>query len=186
MDMKRFSDLYASRFRPLNEADGLPEWKREIERPEIDADIMRGALGAIFDHHQRLSEDGAKIIGAPRLGEVMLAYRRAAESSRRPDQEEAGKYRPLPFCGACNRGTMWVLIDLDNCELVDPLHPREGRGSTVAIRTICTCQVDGNGLPGELPAWYTPDRQVALDAIAGLDGAPGVASSLDLLQGATT
>ena len=58
----------------MTAADGLAEWAEMIRN--TDADAMREALDAISAHHCRLTEDGGRTIGAPRLGEVRAALAR--------------------------------------------------------------------------------------------------------------
>jgi hypothetical protein len=76
MNSQNFTEMYAARFRPLTEADGLREWTAMIAQAEPDR--MREALDSIADHHRRLSEDSGKTIAPPRLGEVKAALARVA------------------------------------------------------------------------------------------------------------
>jgi len=182
MNFEAFSKQYAARFRPLGDADGLTEWIRDIDKPEIEAETMRMALNQIEDHHHRLSDDGVRTIAAPRLGEVMIAYRRVAEVRNTPGQATPGRKRSLPLCGVCDSGHMWILLDMENIECVDPRAPSPTRGRTVIIRTLCTCQVDRMGRPGELPAWYTNKREVAIQALSGLGDEVRVIEPAELLR----
>ena len=169
MNFEAFQHVYASRWRPLTRADGLPEWMRDIERDDIDEAIMRSALSDVQSHHDRLSDGGSKIIAAPRLGEVMAAYRRVGEV-RAP----AGrKRRHRPKCGACDDGVLWVLVSMGggalDIEMADIRKPRRTYGRIKVLMSCCVCQDDVNGVPGELPPDgmpYFASKQNALDAVA--------------------
>lgn len=129
-----FNALFASRFRSLNETDGMPEWKAEIERDNVDADIMREAINALYDKHQRLSSGGEKYLAAPRLPEVMGTYR----------QIEASKkvYVPpsytCPRCG--NSGWAMGLKTMDGY-WIDPMHPKRVGRTLYHSLIACKCEL---------------------------------------------
>lgn len=87
MQWGEFAHQFASRFRPLGSDDGVPEWIREIEKPEIEAGVMRVALARIdADHRDRAGKTGYTV-ASPRLGEVLAVYREVeAEEDARPYQ----------------------------------------------------------------------------------------------------
>lgn len=101
MRFEAFLDMYGSRWRPLGEADGLPEWIKEIGLPGIQEGVMRVAIARIAAAHLNRQKETGYIVEKPRLGEVMMAYREA--------EEKATAYEmPDIKCSHCH-GSGWCL-----------------------------------------------------------------------------
>jgi hypothetical protein len=169
MNEGNFFEMYAARFRPLTSQDGLSEWKPLISA--ADPAKMRQALDGIVEHHQRIMEETGRTVAAPRLGEVRASYNRLASQ---PEASAPRQPRNRPTCGECDNGHLWFLVAMDAVAIADIRQPRATYpGKVAAMRSVCICQDDVNGQPGELPPDEIPyfaRREHAEMALAKWEG----------------
>ena len=164
MNADNFFEMYASKFRPLTEADGLKEWTPLIK--EANPDLMRRTLEAIDDHHRRLSESLGKVIGAPRLGEIESVYQRVCNEINL-DRQRGNQVEPP------RHPLLWLLMDADTYHLADIRRPRSAYvGPIEAVSSICAGPMDGEREDPFRPDLPKPEKCPAYasknDALAAL------------------
>jgi hypothetical protein len=142
MNFAKFERMFGSRFRPLGEADGLPEWAAEIGRPEVDEGTMRTVLARLSDRHRRMTAELGREPDKPRLGEIMAMYGAVAkETAATAWRETADRLR----CSHCD-GSGWAMaVRHESGRYALPtgaVRALGGRWSIVAVP--CHCPLGGS------------------------------------------
>jgi len=130
MIWSRLQEMYAARWRKLTEADGWNEWANATA--DLDEDIMLKALDSIVEHHQRLSEGGAKDVYPPRLPEVLGAYRRVDASSK-------PYIPPKVTCAKCHGSGWGYGLKTKKGWYLDPKYPKKTDGNLYMTLIPCAC-----------------------------------------------
>lgn len=106
MDWTKFYDLYAANFRPLNERDGLRNWKEFTDTVD-DVELFVSALEELAERYAIAKERGDWQT-PPGLYEIRTAYIRKLAEQRR-QKENADFASDGAKCGVC-RGSRRVIV----------------------------------------------------------------------------
>lgn len=150
MKWQTFADMYVANWRGPWLDGGISEWIAKVERQEITRDVMESAIESCLNHRLNMAKTTGKIYDGPRLGEVLATYNRVQDEANNA-RPYSGGWRLQPSCGVCDGGYLWMVTAKGCTEIVDIRRPRAAYDREIFIsRSLCTCQVDALGRPGEL------------------------------------